>query len=95
MEKNLPVLKRDLLPSSRSRLLIMDTVLPTPGSKGVVEEALLRVRDLTMMQAFNAPERELGESENLFAQAADGERRFVEESGQASWEHVVRDGGCL
>ena len=55
----------------------MDTVLPTPGSKDVVEEALLRVRDLTMIQAFNAPERELGESENLFAQAADKEGRLV------------------
>ena len=59
MEKNLPVLKRDLLPSSPSRLLVMDTVLRIPGSKDVVKEALLRARDLTMMQAFNAPEREL------------------------------------
>ena len=55
----------------------MDTVLPPPGSTSVVEEALLRVRDLTMMQTFNSRERELGEFEELFKQAADGEGRLV------------------
>ena len=55
----------------------MDTVLPPPGSSGVVEEALLRVRDLTMMQTFNSRERELGEFENLLEQAADEEGRLV------------------
>ena len=37
----------------------MDTVLPTPGSVPRMQEAMLRVRDLTMLQAFNAKEREL------------------------------------
>ena len=55
----------------------MDTVLPPPGSTSVVEEALLRVRDLTMMQAFNSRERELAEFEDLFEQAADDEGRLV------------------
>lgn len=54
-----------------SRMLIMDTVLPRPGSISAVEEALLRVRDLTMTQVFNAKERELDEFEKLFAGAKD------------------------
>ena len=54
-----------------ARLLIMDTVLPLPGSVSTVEEALLRVRDLTMIQVFNSKERELGEFKELFAQACD------------------------
>jgi 6-hydroxytryprostatin B O-methyltransferase len=55
----------------RARLIIMDTVLPTPGSTSSVEEALLRVRDLTMIQAFNSKEREVGEFIDLFSQASD------------------------
>lgn len=61
-----------------------------------MEEALLRVRDLTMMQAFNAPlvgARRVRES--VRAGGGWGREVGVEESGQASWEHVVRDGGCL
>ena len=57
--------------NSHARLIIMDTVLPRPGSISTVEEALLRVRDLTMIQAFNSNERELGEFENLFSHASD------------------------
>ncbi len=43
------------------RLIIMDTVLPQPGSVPVVTEAASRVRDLTMMQVHNSKERELDE----------------------------------
>lgn len=57
--------------SPRARLIIMDTVLPLPGTTSTVEEALLRVRDLTMIQAFNSKERELGEFIKLFTQACD------------------------
>ncbi len=60
-----------------ARLLVMDTVLPVPGSIGSTEEALLRVRDLTMIQAFNSKERELGEFEDLFANAADQDGKLV------------------
>lgn len=42
-----------------SRLLIMDTVLPVPGSVPVSVERIVRVRDLSMMQAFNSKERDL------------------------------------
>lgn len=63
----------------------MDTVLPDPGSVGAVDEALMRYRDLTMMQVFNTKERELGEFRQLFdkassavnANANDGEGRLV------------------
>ncbi|KFY76985.1 hypothetical protein V499_03505 [Pseudogymnoascus sp. VKM F-103] len=50
-----------------SRLLIMDTVLPAPGSVPVSVERIVRVRDLTMMQAFNSKERDLEDWENLLA----------------------------
>ncbi|KAF2787637.1 S-adenosyl-L-methionine-dependent methyltransferase, partial [Melanomma pulvis-pyrius CBS 109.77] len=51
----------------RARLLIMDTILPPPGTLSAAQEARLRVRDLTMAQSFNSKERELGEWEHLFA----------------------------
>ncbi|KAI9694040.1 MAG: hypothetical protein M1822_003311 [Bathelium mastoideum] len=46
-------------------IVIMDTVLPQPGTVSIVEERQLRVRDLTMMQVFNAKERELEDWKNL------------------------------
>ncbi|KAM3429292.1 hypothetical protein NHJ13734_008232 [Beauveria thailandica] len=42
-----------------ARIIVMDTVLPDPGSIPVSKERLLRVRDLTMMQVFNSQERHL------------------------------------
>jgi hypothetical protein len=50
---------RGALKKPNARILIMDTVLPRPASIGAIEERKLRVRDLTMMQVFNAKEREL------------------------------------
>lgn len=55
-----------------SRLLIMDTVLPPPGVVSRTEEALMRVRDLTMQQAHNAHERSRLEWEQLLAKAHAG-----------------------
>lgn len=52
-----------------SRLLIMDTVLPKPGSVPVSVERIVRVRDLTMMQAFNSKERDFDDWKNLLAAA--------------------------
>ena len=46
---------------SGGKLIIMDTVLPLPGSVPSVTEAALRVRDLSMMQVHNSKERELEE----------------------------------
>ena len=48
-----------------ARIIIMDTVLPQSGSLSAVEESRLRVRDLTMMQVFNAKEREADDWELL------------------------------
>ena len=46
-------------------IIIMDTVLPRPGSIPILEERQLRVRDLTMMEVFNAKERELEDWKQL------------------------------
>ncbi|KAH5663548.1 hypothetical protein HBI44_239660 [Parastagonospora nodorum] len=46
-------------------VVIMDTILPPPGTVGHLQEAGLRVRDLTMAQCFNSKERELLEWEEL------------------------------
>ncbi|KAF4429940.1 cercosporin toxin biosynthesis protein [Fusarium austroafricanum] len=48
-----------------ARIVIMDTVLPPPGSTVVQQEQRLRVRDLMMMQVFNAKERELDDWRTL------------------------------
>ncbi|KAJ6043153.1 uncharacterized protein N7446_001349 [Penicillium canescens] len=58
------------------RILVMDTVLPNPGSAPVSEEALLRVRDMTMMQTFNSHERGMEEWEAL-VQAADSTLKII------------------
>ncbi|ESZ99285.1 hypothetical protein SBOR_0326 [Sclerotinia borealis F-4128] len=50
-------------------IVIMDTILPEPGSVPASEEASLRVRDLTMAQSFNSGERELSEWVELFESA--------------------------
>ncbi|CVK94166.1 fusarubin cluster-methyltransferase [Fusarium mangiferae] len=52
-----------------SRLLIMDMVLPKPGSGSVTFEAALRQKDLTMIQCFNAQEREVEEWKALLTNA--------------------------
>lgn len=62
---------------NKSRLLIMDTVLPTPGSVPTSEERIARARDLTMMQSFNSRERELEDWLNLI-KAADPRLQLVE-----------------
>ncbi|EHL03820.1 putative Sterigmatocystin 8-O-methyltransferase [Glarea lozoyensis 74030] len=73
LSNHLEVLKAN--PSAR--LLVMDTVLPVSGSVPKNEEALLRVRDLAMVQAFNSKERELGEFEDLFERTRDAEGGLV------------------
>lgn len=60
----------------KSRLLIMDTVLPKPGAEPVSVERIARARDLTMMQAFNSKERDLDDWKELIA-AADPNLRLV------------------
>ncbi|TVY85233.1 O-methyltransferase aurJ, partial [Lachnellula suecica] len=64
-----------LVANPSSRLLIMDTVLPVPSdNEDPIDEAMLRVRDLTMMEAFNSRERELADWERLLDEAGKTEQ---------------------
>ncbi|KAF2234946.1 S-adenosyl-L-methionine-dependent methyltransferase [Viridothelium virens] len=65
-----------VMDEKKSRLLIMDTVLPKPGSVPVSIERIVRVRDLTMMQAFNSKERDLDDWTDLLG-AADPRLQLV------------------
>ncbi|KAM5343387.1 hypothetical protein ACJ41O_011924 [Fusarium nematophilum] len=69
-EDSVQILK-NLVPALKggSRILIMDTVLPVPGSIPAAKERLLRVRDLTMMQVFNSLERGIEDWKAIFAKA--------------------------
>lgn len=49
-----------------ARILIMDSVLPDPGSVPSSRERLLRVRDLTMLQVFNSQERHMQDWRDIF-----------------------------
>lgn len=48
-----------------SKILVMDTVLPDPGTIPATKERMLRVRDLTMRQVFNSQERTMSDWEEL------------------------------
>ncbi|KAI9659913.1 MAG: hypothetical protein M1821_001265 [Bathelium mastoideum] len=87
----LAILRNQLKPlksKPSARVLIMDTVLPPPGSISSVEEALLRVRDLAMIQAFNSKERDLAEFEELFRETKD-------EDGSLVLKNVIRPAGSV
>lgn len=56
----IPALKRG------SKIIIMNTILPDPGSVSSAAEQLLRVRGLTMMQFFNSQERTIGDWKAIF-----------------------------
>lgn len=76
--------------NSGVRLVVMDTVLPTPGSIPPIDEALLRVRDLSMIEAFNSKEREVDEWLVLFAQAAaEDEGKLVLKSSKKPFGSVM------
>lgn len=57
---------------SNSRIIVMDTVLPDPGSIPVTQERLLRVRDLTMAQVFNSHERDMEAWNSVFTAVEGG-----------------------
>ena len=69
---------RNLVDSMKpgGKLIIMDTVLPRPGSVPAATEAALRVRDLSMMQVHNSKERELDEWVALLKEGGDGRLRL-------------------
>ncbi len=58
-DKEATTILANLVPAmtAGTRIIIMDSVLPSSGKIPAVQERLLRVRDLTMMQAFNSKER--------------------------------------
>ncbi|KAH9844670.1 Hydroxyindole O-methyltransferase [Teratosphaeria destructans] len=58
------------LEAGKSRIIVMDTVLPAPGSISNVMERQLRVRDLAMMQLHGSHERN-PEDWNAIFKAAD------------------------
>ncbi|GKT47440.1 O-methyltransferase aurJ [Colletotrichum spaethianum] len=58
-------LRAALEKNPKARIVIMDTILPPPGSTTLQHEQQLRVRDLMMMQVFNARERELDDWKTL------------------------------
>lgn len=57
------------LESAKATLLIMDTVLPSPGTLPSVRERVIRTRDLTMRQVFNAKERGIDDWEAVLREA--------------------------
>ena len=57
---------------SHSRLIIMDSVLPRAGSIPSAQERMLRVRDMTMLEAFNSLERDEEDWRRLLATADQG-----------------------
>lgn len=74
LQNIIPALKAS---GGEARLLIQDTVLPVPGSVSSTQEALLRVRDLTMTQSFNSKERELAEFVELLELASSSDGRLA------------------
>jgi len=62
--------------SQSSHLLIMDFVLPEPGSILSITERELRSKDVGMMQRFNAQERDLQEWRTIL-EAADPRLKIV------------------
>lgn len=62
---------QNLIPSLRneSRLIIMGTVIPEPGTVALREEALERAKDLFMMVSMNGRERSLSQWKDLLSEA--------------------------
>ena len=61
--------------------------MPEPGSLSSVEEAGLRVRDLTMLEVFNSRERGVGDWEGVVGRVG------REGGGELVVERTVRPGG--
>ena len=55
-----------------SKIVIMDMVLPIPGTSSLTFEAALRQKDLTMRQALNAKEREVEDWHALIRKVDEG-----------------------
>lgn len=62
---------KNLLPAFKpgSKLLVMDAVLPEPGTMPKTEERQVRLMDLEMMTNFNSKERDIEDWQDLFTRA--------------------------
>ena len=80
------------------KIIIMDIVLPRPGSVPAVLESALRFRDMSMMQVHNSRERDLDEWNDLL-KGADKRLRLQNMvqpfMSSMSVLEVVRDDGVL
>ncbi|TAQ84671.1 hypothetical protein B7494_g7015 [Chlorociboria aeruginascens] len=63
--------------NSKARILILDSVLPIPGSVLRHEEALMRSSDLMALEIFNAKEREVEDWKQLIEGVNDVDGRLV------------------
>lgn len=71
IEESAKILRKlvSVLKPNRSRILVMDTVLPSPGSVTTVTERQLRTRDLAMLQIHNSGERNIEDWEAIYKEA--------------------------
>lgn len=71
IEESTKILRKlvSVLKHNRSRILVMDTVLPSPGSVTTVTERQLRTRDLAMLQIHNSGERNIEDWEGIYKEA--------------------------
>lgn len=71
IEESVKILQKlaSVLRPNYSRILVMDTVLPSPGSVTTVTERQLRTRDLAMMQIHSSGERNIEDWEAIYTKA--------------------------
>lgn len=71
IEESVKILRKlvSVLKPNHSRILVMDTVLPSPGSVTTVTERQLRTRDLAMLQIHNSGERNVEDWEAIYKKA--------------------------
>nr|WNS47941.1 FunK [Talaromyces coalescens] len=71
IEESVNILRKlvSVLKPNHSRILVMDTVLPSPDSVTTVTERQLRTRDLAMLQIHNSGERNVEDWEAIYKKA--------------------------
>lgn len=72
-----------------SRIVIMDMVLPTPGTTSPTFEAALRQKDLMMRQVLNAREREIEDWHALVRKVDEGLRVVAIRHPEGSQHSII------
>ncbi|KAL9079180.1 MAG: hypothetical protein Q9157_001931 [Trypethelium eluteriae] len=72
-----------------SRIVIMDMVLPRPGTSSIALEAALRQKDLTMRQVVNAKEREVEDWQALVRKVDEGLRIVAIRHPEGSQHSII------